>query len=111
LENSAIIQATSQKPKREEKIKKPNKEEHKYKEKEKHKRARNGEASKRYKEGNREKHWINLNAKMLRGKTGLGLDISHTSAELNNRKRENWTTQKKEKGGHTKKGRTTKFTN
>jgi len=52
-----------------------------------------------------------LNAKLLRGKTGLGFDISHTSAELKNRKRENWTTQKKEKGGHTKKGRTTNFTN
>jgi hypothetical protein len=33
------------------------------------------------------------------------------NATSNNRKRENWTTQKKEKGGHTKKGRTTKFTN
>jgi len=48
----------------------------KYKEKEKHKRARNGDATKRYEEGNREKHWINLNAKLLRGKTGLGLNIS-----------------------------------
>jgi hypothetical protein len=52
-----------------------------------------------------------LNAKLLRGKTGLGLDISPTSAELENMKRENWTTQTKEKGGHTKKGRTTNFTN
>jgi len=105
LENSAIIQATSQKPRREEKIKKPNKEEHNYKEKEKHKRARNGEASKRYEEGNREKHWINLNAKLLRGKTGLGLDISHTSAELENRKRENWTTPKEGERRTHKKGK------
>jgi hypothetical protein len=33
-----------------------------------------------------------------------------TSAELKDRKRKNWTTHKKEKEGHTQKGRTTNFT-
>jgi hypothetical protein len=31
--------------------------------------------------------------------------MSPTSAELKDRKRKNWTTHKKEKGGHTQKGK------
>jgi hypothetical protein len=43
-----------------------------------------------------------LNAKLLRGKTGLGLDISPTFAELKNMKRENWTPKEGERRTHKK---------